>query len=64
LEIYKAVDAPKAFSIHDYTERKQCPVSCRIKEALDKALEKTQHAMEVSLKDISLAQVVSHVKKT
>jgi Rrf2 family protein len=64
LDIYQAVDAPKAFSIHDYTEQKQCPVSCHIKDALDKALEKTQLAMEASLNTISLAQIVSHVKKT
>src|SRR6476646_10408802 len=63
LDIYEAVEAPKAFSIHSYTERKSCPVSCNIKGALDKALQKTQQAMEASLEDISLAQIVSHVKK-
>ena len=61
LDIYKAVDAPKAFSIHHYTEQKACPVSCHIKDALDKALLKTQKAMETSLDDISLAQIVSQV---
>ncbi len=49
LDIYRAVDAPKAFSIHHYTEQKACPVSCHIKEALDRALDKTQKAMETSL---------------
>ncbi|MGA9777085.1 MAG: Rrf2 family transcriptional regulator [Verrucomicrobiia bacterium] len=63
LDIYKAVDAPKAFSIHHYTEQKACPVSCHIKTALDKALDKTQKAMETSLDDISLAQIVSQVNK-
>jgi len=63
LDIYKAVDAPRAFSIHGYTEQKDCPVSCRIKSALEKALDKTQQAMEASLKDISLAQILSDVKK-
>jgi Rrf2 family protein len=63
LDIYEAVNAPKAFSIHEYTEQKQCLVSCHIKDALDKALAKTQQAMEASLGDISLAQIVSHVKK-
>lgn len=63
LDIYKAVDAPKAFSIHHYTEQKTCPVSCHIKEALDKALDKTQKAMEISLDDISLAQIVSQVNR-
>ncbi|MDB6123000.1 MAG: Rrf2 family transcriptional regulator [Pedosphaera sp.] len=63
LDIYEAVDAPKAFSIHNYTEQKGCTVSCHIKAALDNALNKTQKAMEASLDDISLAQIVSDVKK-
>lgn len=61
-DIYEAVDAPKAFSIHHYTEQKSCPVSCHIKDALEKALAKTQQAMESSLDDITLAQIVSRVK--
>jgi Rrf2 family protein len=63
LDIYRAVDAPKAFSIHEYSEQKACYVSCHIKTALEKALTKTQKAMEASLADISLAQIVSDVKK-
>src|SRR5689334_5775423 len=49
LEIYDAVDAPKVFSIHTYPEQKPCAVSCNIKTALEKALAKTQNAMEESL---------------
>jgi Rrf2 family protein len=63
LDIYKAVDAPKAFSIHNYSAQKACAVSCHIKTALEKALAKTQQAMEASLAEISLAQIVSDVKK-
>lgn len=63
LDIYRAVDAPKAFSIHSYSEQKVCYVSCHIKAALEKALAKTQKAMEASLAEISLAQIVSDVKK-
>lgn len=63
LDIYRAVDAPKAFSIHTYKEQKVCAVSCHIKTALEKALTKTQQAMEASLAEISLAQIVSDVKK-
>jgi Rrf2 family protein len=63
LDVYEAVDAPKAFSIHSYTEQKVCTVSCHIKSALEKALAKTQKAMETSLAEISLAQIVSDVKK-
>jgi Rrf2 family protein len=63
LDIYKAVDAPRAFSIHCYDEQKSCPVSCHIKAALEKALEKTQKAMEKSLAETSLARIVSEMRK-
>jgi Rrf2 family protein len=62
LDIYEAVDAPKAFSIHGYTEQKACPVSCHIKAALDKALSKTQQAMETSLKEISLEKIITDIR--
>jgi Rrf2 family protein len=62
LDIYRAVDAPKAFSIHAYKEQKACKVSCKIKAALDKALDKTQKSLETALDGISLAQVVSDMK--
>ena len=49
LDIYRAVDAPKVFSIHNYAEQKACLVSCHIKAALTHALEKTQKDTETSL---------------
>jgi Rrf2 family protein len=63
LDIYKAADAPKAFAIHGYSEQKTCFVSCHIKTALERALAKTQKALEASLAEISLARIVSDVKK-
>jgi Rrf2 family protein len=63
LDVYKAVDAPEAIAIHNYKEQKNCPVSCQIKTALVHALGKTQKAMETSLGAISLAEIVSDVKK-
>ena len=63
LDIYLAVDAPKAFAIHHYAAQKQCTVSCHIKTALENALTKTQKAMETSLAEISLAHILSDVKK-
>jgi Rrf2 family protein len=63
LDIYRAVDAPKAFAIHTYSEEKSCAVSCHIKSALEGALKKTQGAMEASLADISLGRIISDVKK-
>ncbi len=62
LDIYRAVDAPKAFSIHTYAEQKPCAVSCHIKSALEKVLGKTQQAMEESLAKISLAEVITDLK--
>src|SRR5258708_22547110 len=41
LDVYRAVDAPKVFAIHGYSEQKECFVSCHIKTALEKALRKT-----------------------
>jgi Rrf2 family protein len=63
LDVYTAVDAPNAIAIHGYKEQKNCPVSCQIKTALEHALGKTQKALESSLRSISLAEIVSEVKK-
>jgi Rrf2 family protein len=63
LDIYQAVDAPKAFAIHAYAAQKQCAVSCHIKAALDKVLDKTQRSMETGLKKITLADVLAEVKR-
>ena len=63
LEIYKAVEAPKAFAIHDYPVQKYCKVSCAIKESMDKVLAKTQDSMEKSLSEISLAEVIADLPR-
>jgi Rrf2 family protein len=62
LDIYQAVDAPKAFAIHNYKEQKNCSVSCQIKTVLEHVLEKSQHSLESSLREISLAEIVSDLK--
>ena len=62
LDIYRAVDAPRAFAIHTYPEQKPCPVSCHIKAALETALARTQKSMEASLRQISLASIVSALR--
>ncbi len=59
LEIYQAVEAPKAFAIHNYAAHRPCPVSCNIKSALERVLHRTQTSMEASLDKISLAEVIS-----
>jgi Rrf2 family protein len=62
LEIYRAVNAPKAFAIHNYTVQRECPVSCGIKHALGKVLEKTQTGFEKGLAQTSLADIVADLK--
>ena len=63
LDIYKAVDAPRAFAIHNYANQRNCPVSCHIKNALENALGKTQKSMEKSLGEITLATIISDIRK-
>ncbi|MFI5363213.1 MAG: Rrf2 family transcriptional regulator [Elusimicrobiota bacterium] len=62
LDVYRAVEGPKAFAIHDYPEQRQCAVSCGIKPALQKVLDKTQSSMEESLRTMSLADVLTDLK--
>jgi Rrf2 family protein len=63
LDIYDAVEAPSAFAIHQYPTQKICPISCKIKSSLEKVLLKTQKSMEASLKQVSLAQLISDVRE-
>ncbi len=62
LDIYRAVDAPKAFAIHGYEPEKHCQVSCRIKEALEGVLGKTQKSLEATLKRVTLSEVLQDIK--
>lgn len=63
LDIYEAVEAPEAFAIHQYPNQKQCTISCQFKSAMGKVLDKTQTAMEKTLKEVSLAEVISNIHK-
>ncbi len=63
LDIYRAVDAPKAFAIHDYPEQKACPVSCKIRFALDNVLNTSQRSFETSLSQMTLADVIGDLKE-
>ena len=64
LDIYEAVDAPKVFSIHHYEAQQPCAVSCNIKAVLEKVLTKTQKAMEKSLAETTLADLITDLKKS
>lgn len=63
LEIYKAVDAPKTFAIHDYPSQEFCKVSCNIEKVMSKVLEKAQKSFEGTLSETSLAEVIADIGK-
>lgn len=62
LEVYRAIEAPAIFAIHDYPSRKDCVVSCGIKHSLDEVLKKSTKAFEKTLKEITLADVIEDLK--
>ncbi|HEY0256875.1 MAG TPA: Rrf2 family transcriptional regulator [Candidatus Methylacidiphilales bacterium] len=63
LEIYSAVEAPKAFAIHAYPAQKGCKVSSNIKAALGKALDVVQASTEESLAKINLARIIADLAR-
>src|ERR1700752_4199651 len=62
LQIYKAVGAPRVFSIHDYPKEKTCRTSCTHKEAMLELLEDTQRAFEARLSQRMLSEMVAKAR--
>ncbi len=62
LEIYKAVDAPLTFAIHDYPVQNACRVSCNIESVMQKVLTRAQNSFERSLGETTLAELVADIK--
>jgi len=62
LEIYKAIDAPPVFSIHEYPKEKTCRTSCTHKEAMTELLEDTQRAFETRLGQRMLSEIVARAR--
>lgn len=63
LEIYKAVDAPQTFTIHDYPVQSACAISCNIAATMKKVLAKAQQSFEGTLEKTSLAEVIADIKQ-
>lgn len=63
LEIYKAVDAPQTFAIHEYPTQNFCQVSCNIESVMKKVLGKAQKSFETTLNETSLAEVIADIRK-
>ena len=62
LEIYKAVDAPQTFAIHDYPVQNSCRVSCNIESVMRKVLERAQNSFESSLGETTLAEIIVDIE--
>lgn len=63
LEIYKAVDAPQTFAIHDYPVQNFCRVSCNIEATMNKVLGRAQESFEGSLGETSLAEIIADINQ-
>ena len=63
LEVYRAVEAPKVFAIHQYPKMKTCLVSCSINQAMGEVLDRTQSLVEKNLEGIHLSDIVLSMKK-
>jgi DNA-binding IscR family transcriptional regulator len=63
LEIYRAVEAPPIFSIHEYPREKTCRTSCAHKEAMEELLGDTQRAFEARLGRRMLSEMVAKARR-
>lgn len=57
-EVYRAVDPAPAFAIHTYPPAPGCYVSNHIKPSLGRVLQKAQSALETSLDEVRLSDVL------
>jgi Rrf2 family protein len=62
LEIYKAIEAPLVFSIHEYPKEKTCRTSCTHKEAMAELLQDAQGAFETRLGQRMLSEMVAKAR--
>ena len=62
LDIYKAVEAPPVFSIHEYPKEKTCRTSCTHKEAMADLLGDAQRAFEDKLDQHLLSEMVQKAR--
>jgi len=62
LEIYKAVEAPAVFSIHQYPKEKTCRTSCTHKQAMVELLEDARQAFEAYLGQRMLSEMVAKAR--
>jgi len=62
LDIYRASEAPAAFTIHDYPVQEVCPTSRHLKDSMTEVLEDAQSGFEARLAARSLAGLVDRIR--
>ena len=63
LDIYQAIGPFHLIALHDYPATEFCPVSCNIKQSMEKILFKAQKRLEEDLNKISLKSIIKDIKK-
>ncbi len=62
LDIYRAVNPPKVFALHDYPKQERCSISCRMKKVMGGVLDEAQEQMEASLGNRTLSDLISQLQ--
>lgn len=62
LDIYKALGSHHVFTVHGYPTHNVCPVSCNIKPAMNKVVQRLQKSLEKALQSITLQDLVQDIK--
>lgn len=63
LDVYKAVQAPKAFMVHSYPRNMSCKISTHIQYAMGEVLDDVQSVLEEKLKSKSVHDLLEKVAK-
>ena len=62
-EIYRAVEPPAVFSVHEYPKEKTCRTSCTHKQAMRELLRDMQRAFERQLRGRKLSEMVERARR-
>lgn len=61
LDVYRAVEAPRVFSLHRASPNRACPVGRNIQASLSGVLRRAERALEAELAGVTLADVARSV---
>ena len=62
LDVYRAVQAPRIFAIHEYPVNKGCVISSNINQVMGGVLQTAQSSFEKEMKTTTVADVLGKIK--